>query len=305
MLPIQTLGLEILGDNPRGFYVFGGPEYGIKRKYIEKLAEHYKGNLVESSSALDVINMMSVKHLVPLVPSVYVVRYDEVFISQISEAIAAKVRKAKIIGTLVCIYEDSKSINKLNKFFPDNVASIEMVTKNMVSKYLKSDYPELDDRCIQLAANISDNYGHAQCICKSLSCCRLTTLNSMSDVEIATLFGKDTAYTDRELKKAIASRSFSAVMRCLSSFSDNYDSAIYAFLSVAVELDKVFDSKWVDSDLSEFAKKWTREDIYNLFMQSFAQLEFLRSVSSKPENALDYLTSLLGFKKIPSVKEMS
>ena len=305
MLSIQQLGLEILGNNPKTFYVFGGPEYGIKRAYIQKLKDYYKGNLVESPTVMDVINMMSVKHLVPLVPSIYVVRYDETFVSQIAEAVASKVRKAKIVGTVVCIYEDSKSVNKLNKFFPDNVCSIEIVAKNMVAKYLKSDYPQLNDRYIQIAANISDNYGHAQCICKSLSCCKSTTLGSMSDLEIATLFGKDTSYTDKELKRAIASRSFRSVVKCLSSFSDNYDSAIYAFLSVAVELDKVFDNKWADSDLSEFAKKWTRLDIYNLFMQAFKQLEYLRSVASKPENSVCYLTSLLGFKQIPSVEEMT
>ena len=37
MLSIQDLGLSILGDSPKNFYILGGIEYGIKDKYIEIL----------------------------------------------------------------------------------------------------------------------------------------------------------------------------------------------------------------------------------------------------------------------------
>lgn len=305
MLSIQQLGLEILGNRPRNFYVFGGPEYGIKKKYIEHITEFYKGNKIESPSMLDLINLMSVKHLVPLKPAVYVVRYDEVFISQLNEALAAKLKSAKIVGTIICIYEDSRAITKLNKFFPDNVAAIEVVSSNMISKYLHKDYPDLDDRYIQLAANVSDNYGHAQRICNSLSLCKQSTLGAMSDTEIASMFGKDTTYTEAELRRSIASRSFGAVIRCLPSFVSNYDSILYSFLSVAVELDKVFDNSWADSDLSEYANRWIRVDIYNLFMQTFHQLELLRSISASAENSICYLAALLPMKRIPAVEELS
>lgn len=305
MLSIQQLGLEILGNSPRTFYVFGGAEYGIKRKYIEHLTQFYKNNKIESPSMLDLINLMSVKHLVPLTPSVYVVRYDEVFLSQLNESLALKLKSAKIIGTIVCIYEDSRAITKLNKFFPDNTASIDVVGKSIISKYLHSDYPDLDSNYIQLAANIADNYGHAQCICNSLSMCKESTLRMMKDSEIASLFGKESSYTDSELKRAIASRSYRAVVSCAPSFVSRYDSVLYNFLSVAVELDKIFDNTWADSELSEYARKWSRADIYNLFMQTFHQLELLRSVSANAENCIYYLAALLPMKRIPSVEELS
>ena len=305
MLSIQQLGLEILGDSPKGFYMLCGPEYGIKRKYIEHLSSYYKGNKIESTSMIDVINVMGVKHLVPLVPTVYVVRYDEVFLSQLNDALASKLKSAKIAGTIIGIYEDSKACNKLNKFFPNNTASVEVVNASMVSKYLRSDYPGLEDRYIQLAANISDNYSHAQCICNSLSLCKPTILYSMSDIEISSLVGKDSSYTESAVKKAIAARSFRAVIECLPSFANRYDSIIYSFLSVAVELDKIFDSKWSDSELAEYAKLWTRADIYNLFMQTFHQLELIRSISADPENCIYYLSALLQIKRIPSIEEIS
>lgn len=304
MLSIQQLGLEILNNTPKSFYVFGGVEYGIKRKYIEHLAKYYNGNLVESPSMTDLINLMSVKHIIPLVPSVYVVRYDDCFVSQINDTLAKKLRSAKIVGTIVCVYEDARSISKLNKFFPENVASIDAVSKSMLSKYLHADYPKLDTRYICLAANIADNYGHAQCICRSLSYCEDSVLASMSDIELATLFGKEIEYTEKQLKVAIASRNFAAVLTCMPSYIGKLDSMIYSFLSVAIELDKIFDSKWSESTLSEFAKLWTRQDIYNLFMQTFHQLELIRSVSANAENCIYFLAAILRFQRIPSVEEL-
>ena len=35
MLTIQELGLSIMGDSPKNFYVLGGSEFGIKEKYID------------------------------------------------------------------------------------------------------------------------------------------------------------------------------------------------------------------------------------------------------------------------------
>ena len=40
MLSIQEVGLSILGDSPKKFYILGGSEYGIKDKYIEILVSN-------------------------------------------------------------------------------------------------------------------------------------------------------------------------------------------------------------------------------------------------------------------------
>ena len=80
MLTIQEVGTEILTHNPRKLYVMVGQEYGVKMKYVDILAEYY-GKKEEMSSMSDVINIMNTKHIIPLQPAVYIVRYDESFIS--------------------------------------------------------------------------------------------------------------------------------------------------------------------------------------------------------------------------------
>ena len=76
MLTIQEAGSQILKGNPGKFYVFVGTEYGIKEKYLLHLVKHY-GNVKEVESVKAVMDLMTKKHLIPLEPAVYIIRYDE------------------------------------------------------------------------------------------------------------------------------------------------------------------------------------------------------------------------------------
>ena len=104
MLTIQEVGTEIMQGNPRNFYVMTGSEYGIKRMYIQYLINHYK-NYKEADSVESVLTTMSTKHFVPLQPTVYVVRYDDAFITSLNDKTSARIQSIKIIGTIVCLYE--------------------------------------------------------------------------------------------------------------------------------------------------------------------------------------------------------
>ena len=84
MLTIQELGLSIMGDSPKNFYVLGGSEFGIKEKYIDIL-ESKIGKRIEHSNTLELISSMEKKQLIPVPPSVYVIRYDKVFLSKLSD----------------------------------------------------------------------------------------------------------------------------------------------------------------------------------------------------------------------------
>ena len=85
MLSIQEVGTEILTHNPRKLYIMVGQEYGIKTKYIDILAEHY-GRKEECLSMSSIIDIMNTKHIIPLQPAVYVVRYDDSFITDLSDS---------------------------------------------------------------------------------------------------------------------------------------------------------------------------------------------------------------------------
>lgn len=302
MLSIQQLGLEILNHTPRNFYVLGGSEYGIKARYIDELTTYY-GQKIECNTVSEIIASSKIKQLIPLGPALYVVRYDEDFGSSISADLAKEIINLKISGTVVCLYE-TKYFSKIEKYLPDNSAFIEPIHSNMIMKYLKSEFPDCSTHLLSIAARICKNYGHARNICIGMSACSPAIIDDMSDEEICNLFGYNEDSGNKEMQIAIASRKFANVSKCILEYAESQDSAIYDFLSVAVELDKLFDKKHTESNLSEYANLWKRQDIYNLFMQAYNQLSLIRSLSVEPQNCLLYLAGLLQFNNIPSVGEL-
>ena len=111
MLTIQEVGTEILGNTPKKFYIFGGTEYGIKCKYIDIMKEHY-GKFKECQSVNEIIKLMSTRHFIPLEPTLYIIRYDEEFLSSLSDDTEKQIDKLNIVGTVVCIYELDKHVVK-------------------------------------------------------------------------------------------------------------------------------------------------------------------------------------------------
>lgn len=304
MISIQDLGLSILSDSPKQLYILGGTEYGVKEKYIDKLTSLY-GEKIEYPAVMDVIDMMSKKHLIPLKPALYVVRYDESFVSQIDASVAKKVMSAKIVGTLVCLYYDAKHITKLDKYLPDSVGVIDNVNPKFIEKYLHQDFPNLDDRSIKIATFAGQNYGHSRNICKSMSNSDIVELNKKSEEELYELFGCSAESTEKEIQFAIANRNFSKCVDLVDEYNGNIDSLIYTILNTMLELEKVLSSKYSNSDFKDYAKFWKVQDIYYMFMNTYEELNKLRSnTSTNIYNSLIYLFGLLTFKDIPSCEDM-
>ena len=305
MISIQDLGLSILSDTPKKLYIIGGSEYGVKDKYIEKLRTLY-GDYAEYPDMESIISLFSVRHLVPLKPKLYVVRYDEQFVSSINASLASKINSLKIIGTVVCFYSDTKQIEKLDKFLPEHVSVVENVNPQFIEKYLHSDFPKLDDRSIHVATLSSSNYGHARNICKSMSFASPEQLAKMTDVQLATLFGCNQVVAEEEFKKYIAARNFPMLVKLLDSFEGDFDALLYTVLQTMIDLEKIISSKYSDSNLKEFARYWTVQDIYYMFMNTYEEIMKLRSnTSADAKNSLIYLFGLLPFKQIPSVEVMN
>lgn len=305
MISVQELGTSILSDSPSKFYIIGGQEYGVKDKYISKLERLY-GEKFEYPTVISVIELMSKKHIIPLQPALYVVRYDETFVSQISTAIAEKIRRCKIIGTLVCVYSDTKHIEKLDKFLPEYVSAIDSVNPKFIEKYLHSDFPHLDDRSIKVAVNAASNYGHARNICKSMMYASPESLAKMDETKLASLFGCIQFSTDAEFQQGVAAKNFKYLVKLLDRYEGDLDSLIYTVLQTSLEMEKVLCSKYSNSELAKYSKNWTYQDCYYLFMNAYAELEKLRSnTSSNAYDSLIYLFGLLTFKNIPSVEAMN
>lgn len=293
-----------MSDSPKSLYIVGGSEYGIKDKYIGILAKFY-GTMKSYPSVSDLVDFLSVKHLISVPPTLYVVRYDESFVSSVNAAMAQKIKSLKFKGTIFCVYDNQKHTDKLDKFFPDNTCVITAVNPKFIEKYLHSDFPKLDDRSIRVATAYSTSYGHARTICKSMMHCNPASLARMTEGQLAKLFGCTDASTESDIQKAIASRNFITACKLLDVYEGNFDNLIYTILQTMIEIEKVLSSKYASSELKEYAKFWKFEDVYNMFMNTYAELDKLRSnTSTDVKSSLIYLFGLFTFKDVPSLEVM-
>lgn len=302
MLSIQDIGLSILGDSPKNFYILGGSEYGIKDKYIEILVSKI-GPKIEYANVMDVISLMSKNHIIPLQPQVYVVRYDKVFLSSVNKDLASKILSLNIIGTLVLVYEDDKDVAKLDKLFPDNTASIDSIGEKHMIKYLKSDFPDLDDRTIGYAAKHATNYFQAKNICRCLNIIQDKVL--LTEQQIVALFDIKTTYSGNDVQIAVANKNFNALIYIADHYEGDIQSILYQILRTMVELDKCLDNKHTSSPLRDYAKKWTRADIYFMFNHTYEAIKSLRSgYTAEIKDVITYLGALLMFKNIPDMRSL-
>ena len=294
-----------MSDSPKHMYVIGGSEYGIKDKYIDTLTKFY-GKKEEYPSVSAVVDFLSVKHLIPIPPALYVVRYDESFVSAASVALAQKIKSLKFKGSIFCVYHDPKHVAKIDKFFSDCTCTIEAVNPKFIEKYLHGDFPHLDDRSIRIATQCSTSYGHARTICKSMINANPELLAKMSEPELKKLFGCEDISEELDIQKAVAARNFSAACKLLDKYEGNLDNLVYTILQTMIEMEKILSSKYSNSDLKDYAKVWKLEDVYYMFMHAYNELDKLRSnTSTDIKSSLIYLFGLFTFKDIPSLEVMN
>lgn len=303
MATIQEIGSQILGNAPGPFYVFCGSEYGVKLRYIDILTKHY-GQCVTSASVNEVLNMMRKKRLVPLQPTVYVVRYDETFLESLGDKTAQEIRQTKIIGTIVCIYEQAKHQTKLMKYLPDFTVSIDKISSQFIVKYLSEEFATLDHRYLEFAALHTHDYNAARLLCLSLSRASKESLRSMSDEQLAEAFGLLANSTESQIKQGILSRNFDYLIRVLDRFEDDPGPLYYTILSSMMEADKFLDGR--ASDFKKYANIWSYEDVYHMFVHTYNELKRSRSrASGDIMDSLIYLFSLLRMSPIPSPEVLS
>lgn len=300
MLSIQDVGLSILGDNPKKFYVLGGTEYGIKDKYIEILVSKI-GDKIEYPTVMEVVNFMSKNHIIPLQPQVYVVRYDKTFLSTVNQELANKILSLNIVGTLVLVYEDEKDLNKLDKVFPDNTASIDSIDSKHTEKYLKSDFPDLDAKTIEYASKHSSNYYQAKNICRCINAVQGRVL--LTEKQIVSLFDLQSSFNNNDVQIAVASRNFNALSYIVDHYEDDLQGILYQILRTMVELDKCQSSKYSNSPLKDYAKKWSRADIYYMFNHTYNAIKAIREgYTVDTADLITYLGALMVFKTIPNLQ---
>ncbi len=307
MIPSKQMIRSIIEKHDKPFYILNGCEYGLKDKAIQQLIKFYNGEKYEYPDVMSVIELMNKRHLVPLKPAVYIVRYDESFPSILNEQIAQKVKKTKMIGTLICLYGDGKYTSKFDKYFPDNVGQIDSVDSKFIRTYLEQDFPNLNNRYITIAVKSASNYSHARTICKSLSNADPSVIAKMGDSSLQHLFGCSHESADFEIRLGVASRNFGALVRALNGYEGDKQSLYYVILQTMIDLEKILTSKYSDLDIKEYAKEWKMADVYYMFMHTYDALVNSRSsnMSADIDSSLINLFALLTFKSIPSVEALN
>ena len=300
MLSIQEVGTEILTNKPRSLYFFVGDEFGVKDEYVRILTSYY-GDVKNVETVASVYALMSHKRIVPLPPALYVCRYDESFISTLDGDKAAKLLNCKMIGTLVCIYDGAKHATKLDKFFPNNVVSIDPIAADIQLKYLQGHCPSVPEHILKLIVNITSSYGHALVLSSNLENAQCYDLYQHTDAELIQSFGYSSQSQEKTIKRGIASRNFKYILDMLDAV-DDYNTFLYHMLSTFVELDKLIYSPRAASDLSDFVKRWSAADIYAMFSNTYRELLRSRSETVDLKSRIVYLLSLMQFNPIPNME---
>lgn len=299
MLSIQDLGLSIMGETPKNFYILGGVEFGIKEKYIDILSSKI-GKRVEYSSMLELLSSMEKKQMFPIPPAVYVIRYDKVFLSKLNAELAQRINKCRINGCIVLIYESDSEVNKLDKFFPENTAIVMHIDSKFIIKYLRSDFPDLKDEYYAIAAKGATDYYQAKNICRCLY--SLQDKYTLTEGQIKYLFGMDTTYSDNDIMLAIANRDFASLVYMSEHYDGDIQNILYLMLRTMLELDKCLDNKYASSIVQKSVKAWTRYDVYFFFNHVYNALKQLRlGYINDPSLYIVYLAALLRFKQIPNL----
>lgn len=293
MLSIQDAGKSILSGEPDKFYAFVGAEYGVKQKYIRILQDHY-GNIEQGDSVTDILSFFKKKHLIKPMPKLYVVRYDDQFISSLNKDTEKMIDASKIIGTIVCIYENEKDASKLAKYLPAHTVSIDRVADRFIVKYLMNDFPDLSEDLIKTAVDIKKDYSGAYAMCSELQFADSSLVATYTSNELSAIFTPAEDSNDDDFKEGIAARNFGYCISKLDAYTNRQDQLFYAILAVMIELEKGITSKNHKCMYGKYLNYWTVSDVYNMFMATYAELITSRNSSYYNINdGLIYLLSLL------------
>ncbi len=306
LLSIQEVGKQVLTGNPKCFYIFIGAEYGIKEKYLNNLKNHYHES-VEFDKVSDLFDLMSKKHIIPIQPKLYIVRYDEEFIKSLDKNSSSKIQKieSKIIGTLVCIYELPKHTAKCAKYLPDYTVSFDMVNIDFIKKYLIADFPELDNRLIDFSVKLHQDYKSAYNTCLSLNTANIDVVDQYNYDDLSKALGICFSTSDNQFRYGVASRNFSYCLSVIDNYNGQLDSLFYVFLATLIDLEKQICNARNKYDLSKYIKCWNINDIYHMFMNVYKELEKSRTLSSYNVYAgLVYLVGVLQFSPVPKDGEL-
>ena len=170
---------------------------------------------------------------------------------------------------------------------------------------MKKDFPDLEDNAIDAAVESCVDWYEAELMCRCMILDDPQHRKSQDKQQLKIAFGKAQELDEKVIRPIIASRNFNKLLYLIEKKEGEEDSILYSILSTLLELEKISTNKYVESDLRPYLNNWKLKDIYNMFMQTYQQLKYLRSIFSEPKNVLLYLITLMQFSEIPAVEVLS
>lgn len=295
MRSIQDVGREILSGSPAPFYIFVGCEYGIKYKYLQILKSHY-GSYIECASVSEVLSSMKVKSLIPKPNMLYIVRYDEAFLSQLSSSTAKSLHELKIRGTIVCIYESQKHTDKLSKYLDDYMVSIDQLDDNYIIKYIHQDFPNIELSVINNIVYEFHDYYRSYLLCSSISCIDSSTIR-LSSNDIKTFFSTEYVTQFNNLE-AIKHRDYIYVLKNICDISDPA-TIFFDILQAMVEIDKIKHKSHLSADERSIDKLWPKSELWAYFQIAYDGLKFVRSHSVDIRCVISTIITMMAYSPIP------
>lgn len=302
MLSIQDAGRQILSGNPGKFYVFVGDEFGVKDRYLSILKTHYN-SYVECCSVSEVFSQMGKKSLVPIPPKLYIVRYDEEYLQDLTDKSSATIKNLNIIGTIVCLYQNQKHSIKCAKYLSDYTVAFDPVNSGFIRKYLTSDFSELSSDIVEFAVTVRSDYKGAWNICNALRYANDAAIMRYGEKYVSDTFGVQSDVSESQFKLGVAARDFSYTNSIIDSYSGDIGSLLYTMLSTMLELERLMSNPKSKSDLRKYVRGWSLHDVYHMFMHIYAELERSRTISSYDyRGGLVFLISIMQFSPIPETR---
>ena len=301
MKTIQEVGTEILSKTPDRLYIMCG-DYGIIARYLTILSDTY-GEVAEAETVESVLTITRTKQLIPRKPALYIVRYDETFVSKLSDVYVKQYDISKILGTLVLIC-DSKHISKLDKYYPNNTIDIAPVAPRFLISYLTDEFADIPSSTLQNVVSVCKDYGQCRLICGAIK--YLPQENqTLSARNIQAIFGIQSDSKDSHVKVAIASRDVSYINSVVTDYGGNMEDIFYSVMSCMTDIDKLLDKPSADSLITKYRNAWNRKDVYFAFMNAYNLLKISRSANTcNTDILLTILFSSLQFSPVPDILEV-
>lgn len=298
MLSVQDGAFQLLSDSPGPLYFLTGSEYGVKQQYIDHMESLY-GNVVEVDSFSQLMSDLGRKSLIPRPKTLYIVRYDKDFVSDLSNDIASTLLSLPYDGTVVGIYQDDRSEKKLDKYFPDTTMRVNALSDVLQLKHLSNRYGSLDEHVVKMCIAVSSDYMMASNMCSALSLLSQTAASALSTADVSDLFGCTPSYDKDSFKRAVASRNYKAMVQWMDSHdASDYSEMFYDVLNALTEVAKSLDAgkpmAWVTPAM---LRAWDAGQVLAMFEIVYEQVSLMRTFSSYSQStALLYVLSMLNYR---------